>query len=75
MTAHKSQGQTMTNIIVDLQNCHGTEAPYVMISRVKSLDGLRILRPFDRKKIQCHPSEDVRKEFLRLEILCLQTLI
>ena len=33
MTAHRAQGQTLSNVIVDLQSCRGTEAPYVMISQ------------------------------------------
>ena len=53
MTAHKSQGQTMDQAIVDLQSCHGMELLYVMLSQVTSLEGLAILRPFDKQKIQC----------------------
>ena len=43
MTAHHAQGQMMDCVIVDLQSCRGTEAPYVMISRACSLEGLLIL--------------------------------
>lgn len=75
MTAHKAQGQTLTSAIVDLQSCYGTEAPYVMISRVTSLDGLLILRPFDKKKIQCRQSEDSRREMRCLDILRLKSII
>lgn len=75
MTAHKAQGQTMNSVIVDLESCVGTESPYVMVSRVKSLDGSRILRPFNITKIQCHQSEDSRKEFRRLELLHLLTIV
>ncbi|KAJ3738000.1 hypothetical protein EV360DRAFT_24428, partial [Lentinula raphanica] len=46
-----------------------TEKPYVMVSRVKSLDGLVILRPFARSKIMCRQSQDVRTELKRLEYL------
>ncbi|KAF8192008.1 hypothetical protein K438DRAFT_1590500 [Mycena galopus ATCC 62051] len=73
MTAHKAQGKTMEVIIVDLESTCGTESPYVMLSRAKSLDSVFILRPFRQKVIQCHPSEDVRNEFKRLDILCHQT--
>jgi hypothetical protein len=75
MTAHKSQGQTLNRVIVDLESCRGTEAPYVMISRVTSLSGLLILRPFTKNKIQCHQSEDLRKEMKRLYKLKLDTII
>lgn len=73
MTAHKAQGQTLETAVVDFESCRGTEAPYVMASRVKSLDGLLILRPFQLKKIQCRQSEDSRKEHTRLNILAVHT--
>jgi hypothetical protein len=74
MTAHKSQGQTMHQAIIDLQSCHGTESPYVMLSRVTSLEGLAILRPFEKRKIQCRQSEDSRREAKRLHLLQLHTV-
>jgi len=75
MTVHKSQGQTMQQAIIDLQSCHGTESPYVMLSRVTSLEGLAILRPFDKHKIQSRQSEDSRRETKRLEFLRMHTII
>lgn len=45
-----------------------------MLSRVTSLDGLLILRPFEKKKIQCRQSEDLRTDMKRLEKLRLQTI-
>ncbi|TFK91096.1 hypothetical protein K466DRAFT_446434, partial [Polyporus arcularius HHB13444] len=69
ITAHKSQGQTFSRVIVDLQSCTGTEAPYVMLSRAKSLDGVIVLRPFKFSKITCNQSGDIRKEVVRLDIL------
>ncbi|KAJ7070330.1 hypothetical protein B0H15DRAFT_746600, partial [Mycena belliarum] len=73
MTAHKAQGKTMDAIIVDLESTHGTESPYVMISRATSLAGVFILRPFRKKVLQCHPNQDVRSEFKRLDMLTNQT--
>jgi hypothetical protein len=75
ITAHKAQGQTMKNVIVDLDGCSGTEQPYVMVSRSTSLDGLLILRDFDFSRIKKRQSEDLRKEFARLEILRLRTIV
>ncbi|KAI1782872.1 hypothetical protein LXA43DRAFT_851758, partial [Ganoderma leucocontextum] len=66
LTAHKAQGQTFNRVIVDLESCTGTEAPYVMLSRAISLEGILILRPFNKKKIRCRQSEDLRKECRRL---------
>ena len=75
MTAHRAQGQTLENVIIDLQSCKGTEAPYVMASCARSLDGLLILRPFDRRKICCRESEDTCKEKQQSKILNLVTLL
>ncbi|KAJ3772896.1 hypothetical protein FB446DRAFT_620253, partial [Lentinula raphanica] len=69
MTAHKSQGSTFESVVIDLNSCTGTERPYVMLSRVRSLDGLVILRPFPKSKISCRQSEDVRVEVRRLQHL------
>ena len=52
-TAHKSQGQTLKKAIVDLipaygkSNAVGIEFAYVPLSRVRRLQDLTILRPFD----------------------------
>jgi len=62
MTAHQAQWQTLENIIIDLQSCKRTEAPYIMASHACSLEGLLILRPFDHRKICCWQSEDAYKE-------------
>ncbi|KAF9042365.1 hypothetical protein BJ165DRAFT_1321463, partial [Panaeolus papilionaceus] len=69
LTVHKAQGCTLRSAMVDLEGVSGTAQPYVMLSRVKSLETLFILRDFDIKKIQCRASEDVRNEFKRLNSL------
>jgi hypothetical protein len=74
MTAHKAQGQTLEKVIIDLESCRGTESPYVMVSRVTSIKGLLILRPFKFAKIKCNQSQDTRKEFSRLNRLRLHTI-
>ncbi|KAH7924619.1 hypothetical protein BV22DRAFT_975212, partial [Leucogyrophana mollusca] len=66
MTAHKAQGQTLERAFIDLEDCKGAEAPYVMISRVTSLQGLLILRPFSIKRITSRQSQDARCDDLRL---------
>lgn len=75
MTTHKAQGQTLSNVIIDIESCRGTEAPYVMVSRVKTLAGLLILRPFTESKITCRQSEDTRREMKRLQFLRLKTVM
>jgi hypothetical protein len=74
ITGHKSQGRTLEATITDIQSCRGTESVYVMLSRVTSINNLRILRPFNIKKIQCRPSEDSRQETKRQKILNLRTI-
>ncbi len=69
LTAHKSQGKTLLSAIVDLQSCPSTEAAYVMLSRVKKSENIRILRPFQKNKISTRSSEDLRKELRRLQYL------
>ena len=51
-TAHKSQGQTLRKVIVDLVPARGMKKTdisfvYVPLSRVRSLKDVTILRPFD----------------------------
>ncbi len=69
LTDYKAQGKTMKQVIVDIESCHGSQSPYVMLLRATSLNGLRILRPFDRSKLQCHLSQSLRKEEARLRKL------
>ncbi|KAJ7597824.1 hypothetical protein C8J56DRAFT_720921, partial [Mycena floridula] len=69
MTTYKAQGLTFKKVIVDLASCRGSEAPYVMVSRVKSLEGLIVLRPFKLKHITSRPNEDVRQEHKRQRVL------
>ncbi|KAF9478299.1 hypothetical protein BDN70DRAFT_767634, partial [Pholiota conissans] len=69
ITAHKSQGLSFKSATVDLQSCTGTEKPYVMVSRLTSLKYLRVLRPFDVRRITSRPSQDLRQEFARLQHL------
>jgi hypothetical protein len=52
MTAHKAQGKSLDVVMMDLESTIGTESPYVMLSRATSLEGVFILRPFQKKIIQ-----------------------
>ena len=75
VTSHKAQGQTLNKAVVDLAGCTGTEQPYVMASRCTSLEGLLILRDFKFDQITKRHSEDLRKEFSRLDNLRLRTIV
>jgi len=62
-------------VVVDLAGCSGTEQPYVMVLRSTSLEGLFVLRVFNFDQITKRRSEDLQKEFSRLEGLKLSTIV
>ena len=61
-TSHKSQGMTLNKAIVDLvrpanyKGAINTSFAYVPLSRVRRLDDLTILRPFDASVINVQPN-------------------
>ena len=67
-TDFKSQGRTLIRVRVDLQSARG-QGVYVMLSRVKSLSGLLILRDFSASRLYQRPSEELRNELMRLDNL------
>ncbi|CAF1366020.1 unnamed protein product [Rotaria sp. Silwood1] len=76
MTTHKSQGQTLGNIIVDLVMPPGPielASVYVPLSRVKRLDDLLIIRPFEFGTLQVKPSTAKIEELKRLDKIAQST--
>lgn len=74
-TDYKSQGRTLEVAIVDLYSASST---YVMLSRVKTLKGPAILRPFPARKIATKIAPQLASELARinaLDILTRATLI
>ncbi|CAF1486450.1 unnamed protein product [Adineta ricciae] len=72
ITTHKSQGQTLPKIIVDLVTPPGTVALasiYVPLSRVKRLQDLLIFRPFELDVLQKKPSKSQLEERKRLDMI------
>ncbi|CAF3692143.1 unnamed protein product, partial [Rotaria socialis] len=70
MTTHKSQGQTLGKIIIDLVMPPGpveVASVYLPLSRVKWLDDLMIIRPFEFAALQVKPSTAQREELKRLD--------
>ncbi|CAM4819906.1 unnamed protein product [Rotaria magnacalcarata] len=58
ITTHKSQGQTLNKVVIDLKLLNETDdivAVYVPLSRVKRLTDLIILRQFDYKVLLIKP--------------------
>jgi hypothetical protein len=76
ITTHKSQGQTLGKVVIDLKLPNDTEdiaAVYVPLSRVKRLVDLIIVRHFDYKVLTIKPSKSQLAEMERLDELYLAT--
>jgi len=72
-TDHKSQGQTIETVIVDIGPTKkfpvNPFAAYVALSRSRGRDTIRLLRDFDDGIFTKHPSEALRLEDERLQAL------
>ena len=68
-TDYKAQGRSLDDALVDPASALSLQGVYVMLSRVRSLQGLGVLRPFPRKKIHDRLSEELRDEMRRLDAL------
>ncbi|TRM56484.1 hypothetical protein BD626DRAFT_357201, partial [Schizophyllum amplum] len=68
-TSHNSQGRSLHAACIDLASCRSIQSAYVMLSRVRSLKGLCILRPFNISKIKTHISQELRHELKRTDTL------
>lgn len=68
-TDYKSQGRSLDCVVVDPASARTLQGVYVMLSRVKSLNGLAILRWFPEGKVYQRMSEEMREEFSRIEVL------
>lgn len=75
LTDYKSQGQGLDVGIVDLRGARSIQSQYVMLSRVKTLSGLAILRPFEPNKLHERLSQEFRNEFQRLDRVDLATTV
>ncbi|KAF8829472.1 hypothetical protein HHX47_DHR3001033 [Lentinula edodes] len=77
-TDYKGQGQTMEHVIVDLRAPIGGQGitpfgAYVALSRSRGRHTIRLLRGFDEKNFVTHPSEELRREDVRLDKLSADT--
>lgn len=73
-TDYKSQGKSLTHAIVDLDSAMSLQGVYVMLSRVKTLNGLLILRGFSSSKLCGRMSQELRDELARIDRLSEHTL-
>jgi ATP-dependent exoDNAse (exonuclease V) alpha subunit len=76
-TDHKSQGQTLENVLVDIRRLShfpvNAFATYVALSRSRGRHKIRLLRDFDDKLFNTHPSADLREEDRRLSLAAEET--
>lgn len=72
-TDYKSQGRSLSAAIVDIAGCKSLQSLYVMLSRVKTLDGLAVLRWFPPGKITQRLTHEFRSEFDRIDRLARAT--
>ena len=68
-TDYKAQGRSLESAIVDPASASTLQGVYVMLSRLKNMNGLVILRPFPEAKINQRLSQELRDELRRLELL------
>ncbi|KAJ7775634.1 hypothetical protein DFH07DRAFT_722880, partial [Mycena maculata] len=61
-TSHNAQGHSLHVCCIDLASCPSIQSAYVMLSRVRTFEGLCILRPFRLDRIQNHISQELREE-------------
>ena len=76
-TDHKAQGQTLEHVLIDIGTTKKFPvtpfSAYVALSRSRGRDSVHLLRDFDDTIFMKHPSEDLRREDERLEILIKNT--
>ena len=72
-TDYKSQGRSLDAAIVDPSSASSLQGVYVMLSRLRSMSGLAILRPFPERKLTQRLSQELREELIRLNNLDEQT--
>ncbi len=78
MTSHKLQGKTVEKLIVDLSKPPTGHLDfayaYVALSRVKTINDLLILRPFDKSILNVKIPIDLEEEMERMKLLQEKTL-
>ncbi|CAF1546875.1 unnamed protein product [Adineta ricciae] len=78
ITTHKSQGQTLNKVVIDLKLPKDTDdiaAVYVPLSRVKRSSDLVILRHFDYEVLLIKPSKSQVAEMQRLDKLYIEAQV
>ncbi|VDC01015.1 unnamed protein product [Peniophora sp. CBMAI 1063] len=72
-TDYKAQGRSLDTVIVDLASTSKPQGRYVMLSRVKTLDGLAVLRPFSSECFSRPLQRYIKNEMNRISGLAILT--
>jgi len=65
VTIHKSQGKTLDNVLIDLgYGAFVSGQVYVALSRCRSIEGIKLVRPLRPSDIRCDPT--IRRFYLAL---------
>ncbi|VDC05031.1 unnamed protein product [Peniophora sp. CBMAI 1063] len=72
-TDYKAQGRSLDEVIVDLASTTKPQGRYVMLSRVRSLAGLAVLRPFSSECFSRPLQKYIKDELRRVSELASQT--
>lgn len=73
-TDYKGQGRSLETVIADVAGSRSCQSLYVMLSRVKTLDGLAILRWFPPERISQSLTHELSDELARIDHLAEVTL-
>ena len=65
ITVHKSQGLTFDKAILDVNDVFAPGQAYVAFSRLRSLDGLKLLRPIENRSISM---DQQVKDFTQIDV-------
>ncbi|EJT99105.1 hypothetical protein DACRYDRAFT_41814, partial [Dacryopinax primogenitus] len=74
-TDYRSQDHSLNHAILDLACCKTPQSVYVMLSHIRSITGVAILREFSTRHIFASPPSDFRSKMKRLADLSQLTTI
>jgi hypothetical protein len=68
LTIHKRQGKTLDNVLIDLGwGAFAFGQVYVALSRCRSMEGFRLVRPIRETDVKCDPL--IRQFYVNLAMM------